>query len=491
MIKFSQLFLINEQSRNFIKKNHIYILSIFALFITACFSSGYYHFDEHFQILEFAGLKLKMTIAENLPWEYTYQMRPAIQPAMVVMVYKFFGSLGVNNPFTIAFVLRILSAAVSYTGMFLIYKAFYKSIKDDTYKLWFSLLSFLLWFMIFENVRFSSENWSGSIFLIAFALLYTNQSKGKRLFFYAGLLLGLSFLFRYQTGFLIGGLILWHLIIKKNIDTLFLILGVLLLPGLGILIDRWFYGNWTLTTWNYFNMNILQNRVSDFGIRPWWYYLERIFIEGIPPFSLIYITGFLLFFAFKRKDILTWTLLPFLVIHFIIGHKEIRFLFPIIGFIPVMVIKSVEIIQERRKVAFYKLKPVKIFVKLFWAVNLIFLIIIAFTPADNQISLYRKVYSEYKNQATMYYTEDNPYNRVLDINFYKRADFEIVKLDSVGQINIATGRKQLFATKNMNILNDLKIQKRLVYSSFPNWIRIFNINNWMARANCWYVYELY
>jgi GPI mannosyltransferase 3 len=492
MVKFPQVFRINAQGRNFIKKNYIYILSILALFITACFSSGYYHFDEHFQILEFAGLKLYMTVATNLPWEYTYQMRPAIQPAIVILVYKFFIALGISSPFTIAIVLRILSAAVSFTGMYLIYKAFNKSFLDATLKLWFSLLSFFLWFIIFENVRFSSENWSGSIFLIAFSLLYINQSKGKKLFFSVGLLLGLSFLFRYQTGFLIGGLICWHLVMKKNIgNTVLMILGILILFGAGILIDRWFYGNWTLTTWNYFNQNILQNRVSDFGIRPWWYYLERIFIEGIPPFSLIYIASFVLFFIFKRKDLLTWTLLPFILIHFIIGHKEIRFLFPLIGFIPVIIIKSVEIIQEHWKSGFSDLKPVKIFVRLFWIVNLIFLIIIAFTPADGQISLYRKVYSEYKSPATLYYTEDNPYNRVLDINFYKRATLEIVQIDSIGKIDQNANRKQLFVTKDKNTLNDLRTQKRLIYSSFPDWIRIFNFNNWMARTNCWYVYELH
>jgi phosphatidylinositol glycan class B len=280
--------------------------------------------------------------------------------------------------------------------------------------------------------------------------------------------------------------------IKKDIaNTLFLILGVMVLFGAGILIDRWFYDNWTLTTWNYFNMNILQNRVSDFGIRPWWYYIERIFVEGLPPFSLVYIASFVLFFIFKRKDLLTWTLLPFLLVHFIIGHKEIRFLFPVIGFLPVIIIKSVEIIQERWNGTFPEHKLVKKSAQLFWIVNLIFLIMIAFTPADGQISLYRKVYSDYKGPATMYYTKDNPYNRVLDIYFYKRANLEIVKIDSIGKIELMSNRKMLFVTKDKDISNDLRTQTRLVYSSFPDWIRIFNFNNWMARTNCWYVYELY
>ncbi|MGC1391067.1 MAG: hypothetical protein WA816_08510 [Bacteroidales bacterium] len=492
MVKFQQGFILKAEKRLFIKNNYIFILSILALIITAGFSSGYYHFDEHFQILEFAGLRLNMTVATNLPWEYTYQMRPAIQPALVVLVYKFFNLLGVNNPFTIAFVLRILSAAVSYMGMYLIYKAFYRSILDDTLKLWFSLLSFFLWFMIYENVRFSSENWSGSIFLIAFSLIYIKQSEGKRHFFYVGMFLGLSFLCRYETGFLIAGFILWHLLIKKDIgSTLFLILGVMILIGTGILIDRWFYGNWTLTIWNYFDQNILQNRVSDFGIRPWWYYIERIFVEGIPPFSLVYIASFVLFFIFKRKDLLTWTLLPFLFVHSIIGHKEIRFLFPVIGFLPVIIIKSIAIIQERWNGGFLENFFVKKSAQLFWAINLIFLIMIAFTPADGQMSLYKKVYSDYKSPATMYYKKDNPYNRVLDINFYKRANLEIVKIDSIGKIELMANRKILFVTKDKDISNDLRTQKRLVYSSFPYWIKIFNINNWVARTNCWYVYELY
>jgi GPI mannosyltransferase 3 len=492
MVKFPQLFIINAESRHFINTNYIYILSILALLITAFFSSGYHHFDEHFQILEFAGLKLNMTVAANLPWEYTYQMRPAIQPAIVVLVFKFFNVFGVNNPFTIAFVLRLLSAAVAFMGMFLIYKSFCQTILNYTLKLWFSLLSFFLWFMIYDNVRFSSENWSGSIFLIAFSLIYIKKIAGKRLYLFIGMLLGLSFLFRYQTGFLIAGFILWHLLVKKNIgNTVLLILGVMILFGSGILIDRWFYGNWTLTVWNYFNQNILQNRVSDFGVRPWWYYTERIFIQGIPPFSLVYIASFVLFFIFKRKDLLTWTLLPFLLIHFIIGHKEVRFLFPVIGFLPIIIIKSVEIIQERWNGTFLEQKLIKKFAGLFWAINLIFLIIIAFTPADGQISLYKKVYLEYKSSSTLYYTTDNPYNRVLDINFYKRADLEIVKIDSVRNISLNGNRKQLFATKDKTLLNDIRAKKRLVYSSFPEWFRFFNINNWMARTNCWYVYELY
>jgi GPI mannosyltransferase 3 len=473
-----------------LKTKNLYILSITTLIITAFFSIGYYHFDEHFQILEFAGLKLNMTVAGNLPWEYVYKMRPAIQPAIVVLVFNLFHLVGIDNPFTVTLLLRLLSAAVGFTAMYLIYKAYINTLINATLKTWFTLLSFFLWFMIFNNVRFSSESWSGSIFLIAFALINIRQFPNKS-YLFIGMLLGLSFLFRYQTGFLIAGFILWHLFIKKSIvKTVLLSVGVLIVIGSGILIDRWFYGTWTLTTWNYFNQNIIQNRVSDFGIHPWWYYIERTFIQGIPPFSFVYIASFILVFIYRRKDILTWTLLPFLLIHFIIGHKEIRFLFPVIGFLPIVIIKSLEIIQTNWSKNFLDNKFVRAFAKVFWIVNIIFLIIIAFSPADGQISLYKKLYTGYKGSSTLYYIKDNPYNRVLDINFYKRPDLEIVKLSSVGDLDLNNERKFLFVTKNQSTVNDLAAQKKLVYSTYPKWIKILNFNNWMSRTNCWYVYEL-
>ena len=474
----------------FLKIKYIYVLSIVTLLITAFFSVGYYHFDEHFQILEFAGLKLNMTVAGNLPWEYVYKMRPAIQPAIVVLVFRLFHLAGVNNPFTIALLLRLLSASVAFIAMYLVYKAYFKTLNNVTLKRWFSLLSFFLWFMVFNSVRYSSENWSGSIFLISFALLNIKQFPNKS-YLLIGMLLGLSFLFRYQTGFLIAGLILWHLFIKKSIvKTAFLTLGVIFLIGLGILIDRWFYGSWTLTTWNYFNMNILQNRVSDFGIHPWWYYIGQTFVQGIPPFSIVYILSIIVVFIYRRKDLLTWTLLPFLIIHFIIGHKEIRFLFPVIGFLPILIIKSLEIVQTKWSASFLENKLVRIFAKWFWVVNIIFLGIVAFSPADGQISLYKKLYTNYTTPSTLYYIENNPYHRVLDINFYKRPNLDIVKLSSVKNIDLIVDRKTLFVTKDQNVAKEMLTRKELVYSTYPRWIKTVNFNNWVSRTNCWYVYEL-
>jgi len=232
----------------------IYLFGATLLLVTALFSSGYHQFDEHFQILEFAGLKLALAEPNDLAWEYHYQTRAAIQPAIVVLLYSLFSLAKITDPFIIVTFLRLLSGLLSFLSIHLFYKAYRRSIEDILLQKWFLLLSFLLWFAVYNNVRFSSENWSGSIFLIAYSLFFLQKSENRSHYFLIGFLFGLAFLFRYQVGLLIAGFMLWLFCIQKGNLFLSILLstGIILSITLGLLIDCWYYGDWTLTAWNYF-----------------------------------------------------------------------------------------------------------------------------------------------------------------------------------------------------------------------------------------------
>jgi phosphatidylinositol glycan class B len=473
------------------KPKQIYLLSACFLFLASVFSVGYFHPDEHFQILEFAGLKMNMTTADHLPWEYQCSMRPAIQPALVVLTFHAFNYLNIDSPFTIVFILRLFSAGISFLAMYLVYKAYIREIDDALLKKWFLHLSFLLWFIVYISVRFSSETWSGSLFLSGFALLHSSSFSKKYHYLLIGLLLGLSFLFRYQTGLLIAGLVLWELVIKKNIaGSLLLITGILILAGIGMLIDRWYYDKWIFTAWNYFDQNIILNKAaSGFGTEPWWYYFDKVFIKLIPPFSLVYILGFIIFFIFNRKDMLTWTVFPFLLIHFVLGHKELRFLFPVIGFLPVVIIKSAEIIKNKWKKNVLETHSVKLFVNVFWLVNLTAMMVVIFNPANIKIPLFKKLYDSYHSSATLYYMDENPYHMSLDVYFYKRSNLGIVKINSLNDVPLNKNLKQLFVTQDKSTILKAKLRTKQVYSTFPGWLKKFDFNNWFERY-CWYVYEI-
>jgi phosphatidylinositol glycan class B len=489
----------------------VYLLSTTALLILVYFSVGYYHPDEHFQILEFARWKLDPSRPEPLPWEFYAQIRPAIQPAMVVVIHKFLAPFGCSDPFLITFVLRLFSASLSFLAMWMIYQRYKKEISNEMLRKWFLCLSFLLWFALYNAVRFTSETWSGAVFLIGFSYLFLLTRTPRTMdFFVTGVLLGFSFLFRYQTGFLIAGYFLWFFIYRlllnkkdtltsgegsvnrvKMLQLVFMALGILGVIGTGVLIDRWFYGNWVLTAWNYFDQNILADKISSFGILPWWFYFEDIFIRTIPPFSLIFFFGSLIVFIMLRNDLLTWTLLPFILIHVWIGHKETRFFYPLIGFLPVLVIKGIWIIKENWSSTFLENKFVRIFAKIFWIVNCSFILLVFFIPADSQVNLYKKIYRLYPYPITLYYISDDPYRRALDISYYKRRDLSIEKAGSVEWLDSVPDKKYLVAIKRRDPGFEKVKNHKQVYSTFPEWMKYFNFNHWQDRTQIWYLFETF
>ncbi len=474
--------------RSLMNSKKIYLICAIVLFVSAFFAVGYHHVDEHIQILEFAGLKLNLTLPSQLPWEYHFQIRPTLQPWIVVFLSKLLMQFNVWNPFFVAFVLRLLSAALAFFAMWRIFKTYIDAISHPILKKWFLFLSFLLWFAVYNAVRFSSENWSGSVFIIAFAWLVSEKSLKKTTFLYIGFLLGLSFLFRYQSGFLIAGLVLWYVIVKKEfINSLLIIIGIVALFGIGVILDFYFYGEWTCSAWNYFSQNIIQNKVSSFGIEPWWFYFSDVFLRVLPPYSLLLIMGFILVFIFKPKDALSWTMVPFLCIHLIIGHKETRFLFPIIGFVPIVIIKSIGLIQEKWVRKLFEKRYFKVFTKSFVVVNIVFLAVVTFKPTNDQIALFSTIYTDYQGNTELYFIENNPYK---NIYFYKRSNLEVKEIKSIQEINLKSSQKQLIVVNNIKLLDGFVGEKKLMYASFPDWVFNFNFNHWIERSNYWQLYEL-
>ena len=100
---------------DFLKKNKVLIIifAAFVYFTTAYNSHGFYHADEQYQIIEFAGLKLGTHSANELAWEFKEQIRPTLQPAICFTFLKVFEIININNPYNQAFVLRILSALMA------------------------------------------------------------------------------------------------------------------------------------------------------------------------------------------------------------------------------------------------------------------------------------------------------------------------------------------------------------------------------------------
>ena len=471
----------------------LYVIAGLIFALTAWFSAGYNHFDEHFQVLEFAGLKLGLTVKANLPWEHACMMRPALQPLTVFSVYKTMAAAGITNPFTIAFIIRLLSALLTFASIHLVIRLYAPEFTNRRLLFSFLILSFFLWFIPYNGARFSSETISGRVFLIGLAWFFLRKELKPVHYLLTGIVLGTAFVTRYQVAFMVIGFAAWLAVIQKagSRNLLLFTGGIIAAAASGVLIDRWYYGEWVLTAWKYFQQNILLDKAAGFGTSPWWYYISQTFINAFPPLSLVYILAVFLYILYYPRDIVTWTVVPFLAVHFLIPHKEIRFLFPVIGLLPVMIARTADTLLKKKSYHLLEHRAVAVSVKLFWYLNMVMLIVLIFRPADDGIALYKKLWDDYRTPAKLFYTDDNPYHRAkVDIHFYKRNSLILQHVDSLQGISLSEDTASLYVTDRPLLPNSLRFDPVLIYATFPQWVRRFNVNNWIERTSFWYVYEL-
>jgi phosphatidylinositol glycan class B len=360
-----------------------------------------------------------------------------------------------------------------------------------TAKKWFLLLSFLLWFAVYNGVRFSSESWSGAFFTIGFAYFFRIEKHTLRSLVGIGICFGISFLCRYQSALLFGGLLLWILVMRKSWRMpIFISIGVLFMMALGFVLDHWLYGEWICTLWNYFDQNLLQGKASSFGVDPWYKYIIEPMMESIPTVGIVLFAALIFAMIKKYKEAMLWCMVPFIGVHLLIGHKETRFLFPLIGLAPLAVAQLVDYLQGLQHTP-RRLNVISRFVGiLFWVTNMVFLLVILFKPADNHIALYECLYNEPSEPMVLNYIKHNPYHRVENVMFYKRSDMTLNEITDVDQIEMGTTSVQYVATKDPQFVIPNELGATLIFETYPSWIYRFNYNNWLKRSGNWRVYRL-
>ncbi len=337
--------------RKEIRTVHIVTAGCLLTLLYALFSRGVYHPDEHFQILEYARMRLFGTSSDELPWEYGLMMRPGFQPLMAYLAGRLLEAAGLYSPWTLATMLRLLSGAFSVAAVMVFYREIRQEPQRETEAKRMLALSLLLWFMAYTHVRFSSETLSGNLLLLTTVCCMRFRRTGNASFgsgLLVGLLAGTAFIVRYQTGFALLGLGLWLAVFDRNLRRIAgAVIGGTVMLGVGTLCDRWLYGRWTCAPVNYFRENIVHAHAAGFGVDPWWYYLTGIPLEGIVLFGLpvLLATGW---FIYKNpRHLIVWTIVPFLVAHQAVGHKEVRFLFPLLPFVPLFLVRAAESLPVR------------------------------------------------------------------------------------------------------------------------------------------------
>ena len=436
-----------------ILQRNVLIFSAFFHILAAIFSEGFHRPDEYLGVFQWMQLKLGDLPSSHLSWELKAQIRPWLHPYLFATIVNFCKTIGLNNPFHQATFLRILCSLLGMISIYQLSQLILKSPKPDLYKK-IALLSLAsIWFLPFVHARTTAESLGMSFFIFAYFLFEERKT------FTSGLMLGLSFIFRFQMIFMIAPFVLWHILFThlKISQHVKVFMGGLLVLGLSTLVDSVGYGNWTFTPYNYFYQNIILGISSSFGVDPWWKYFDFIFFKAIPPISILFIFCTFYHWVTRPFSLFSFCTIPFFIVHSLIAHKELRFIFPLTIFLPFFM---AETLNKFPKIFKYTWKT-------YLYISLPLLIYSSLTPAHSPIEFYKYLYQE-KEPVTKIYT----LNLVRDqLFFYQKNSIELKYVSDTEIIN--------------DIFNNDKKPKWFLMDQFVH-TEIF-----AAKTNCTLKYQSY
>ncbi len=307
--------------------------------LSALTSATFFHPDEQFQIVEFAGLKLGFTAPELLPWEFAARMRPWLQPALYTLLAKPLVALGFGDRAALLTLFRLATGGLSLAAMAHLSRVAVRELPRDSmrraYASWLPLFGFLPYLF----VRTSSEAVSGACLASAVAFAWDARAFTKRHAFACGALLGLAFEARFQSAFASAGVVAWLALVRRAEPSR---LGALVTGGLGILgvaafVDAWGYGAWCFPPLAYVRENVLHGVADSFGREPFWAYPLLVVVNLFAPAALLAVAALPVAGWRFPRHVIVWAAAPFVIVHSLVAHKEERFLFPLVFLVPALV----------------------------------------------------------------------------------------------------------------------------------------------------------
>ena len=297
-------------------------------------SDSVFQVDEYFQTVEFASYKLGVTPAADLPWEFQARIRPFAQPALYWALARGAAKAGVEDPFALLRVFRIASGLIAWLALAALMRAAGRWFPERPWRAAMYASLALPYFVPYLAARTSSENLATAFLLLGLALVAWGEEPGGGWIrsFSAGASLGLAVECRLQVAMSVAGVLLWTLVHGRGRlrSALLVALGLAAALLAGFVVDRWGYGTPEFVAWNYFRVNVLEGKAATFGVLPVVAY-PFVFMLLFPPFGALIFLGMAIFWWRSPRHLLTWVTVPFVLGHSLVGHKEFRFMFPILA----------------------------------------------------------------------------------------------------------------------------------------------------------------
>ncbi|GAB3549880.1 glycosyltransferase family protein [Spirosoma fluminis] len=466
---------------------YLFLFSVLVQLLFCLTQVGYLHPDQHFQLIEFSSWQLGEPSGATSVWELNSHIRPTLQVYLFSGFVKLCRFCYVYDAYTQLTIVRILTGLFSFTLFNALALYYFKSDKKLLYLV--LLLLNVSWSLPYVRTLFSSEL-ASSIAFFGGIFLYETRKDRVWAILLTGFLFSLAFYFRFQIAFGLIGFGLWMLLIEKKYTRLLpMAIGFGLGIGLNIFLDYLFYHQFVFTPYEYYRVNITEGKAAEFGTSSFLNYVFMLaLVIGAPPLSI-----FLFYYAVQGavkeyRQPLVFAVLFFVVGHCLVGHKEERFLFPIVNVLPILagwgLSSFIGYYQQASARIRSLLKGVTYFSVCLNGLALAFL---ALNPYSQSIEFSRRVTNTFRGTTSMVYClKRTPFETEsgLPLTFYRR-NAPNIKLTKFHEADSARYLKNAWLVTTYNdakdklpLLDSLGFKPQL-YSSSTLW----KLNEFLQKQN--------
>ncbi|KAK3021164.1 hypothetical protein RJ639_045876 [Escallonia herrerae] len=307
----------------------VFVLCLALRMANSLLVQTYFNPDEHWQALEVAH---RLTFGYgHLTWEWKKGIRSYLHPMLFALLYKVLSVSRLDSPWVMMKAPRLLQSIFSAFGDLYFYKLC-KVLFGDQIAQWALFAQLTNWFMLYcitrtlsnsletvltlvglyywpcirtsDKIPLASRKWG----LVAAALACAIRPTSAITWIYVGLL--------------------ELLLTRERLKFIFLEvapIGVVVL-GLAFLLDRLMYGSWILVPFNFLKFNFLSSGGDYYGTHKWHWYFTQGFPVMVFTFLPFAISGILLSKQWKLSGLVAWVL----AFYSLLGHKEFRFVLPVL-----------------------------------------------------------------------------------------------------------------------------------------------------------------
>ncbi len=362
-------------TQNLNLKNILFIGLVLRL-IAALFAKGYAAMDDHFLVIEVSqswvdGFDIFNWFTNS--YAEFESGRSYIYPGFHFVLFTMLEGLGIHNPDTKMYVVRILHAFYSLLVIYYGYKITEKFTDKKTANT-VGLLLATLFFMPVMSIKNLVEVVPIPFLMMGVWNIFKSFGNKKYIQYslIAGLTFALAFSLRYQVALFILGVIIGMIIKRKWKELVFVGIGGMI-PFL--LIHGWMEYELSGVAFGklryYIEYNII-NSTSYFN-HPWYNYFMLVPALMLPPLGVFLFVG--TFFNWRKQPILFWGVMVFFAFHSYFPNKQERFMYTMMPFFVILGVMGWNYVLKTYK--FWERKPwiMKFSWRFFWSLNIILLLV--------------------------------------------------------------------------------------------------------------------